>query len=156
MAITTPTKPKLILSLLQPHHHTFSLFQTPTTFSFSFSLLPNRSLKFPLSFSFKSPPSPIRNFNADEDDDEEEEIDDDEDEEEEDIAADEYDEVVVSGEASDEDEVEVEELARYDDGFKWQRVEKLCNEVREFGVGIIDVDELASVYDFRIDKFQVQ
>ena len=41
------------------------------------------------------------------------------------------------------------------DGFKWQRVEKLCNEVREFGEEIIDVDELASVYDFRIDKFQV-
>lgn len=154
MAITTKTK--LILSLLQPHHHTFSLFQTPTTFSFS--LLPNRSLKFPLSFSFKSPPSPIRTFNADDDEEEEEEIDDedDEEEEEEDIAADEYDEVVVSGEASDEDEVEVEELGRYDDGFKWQRVEKLCNEVREFGVGIIDVDELASVYDFRIDKFQRQ
>lgn len=47
-------------------------------------------------------------------------------------------------------------MGRYDDGFKWQRVEKLCNEVREFGVGIIDVDELASVYDFRIDKFQRQ
>ena len=46
-------------------------------------------------------------------------------------------------------------FARHD-GFKWQRVDKLCNEVREFGADLIDVDELASVYDFRIDKFQVR
>lgn len=38
--------------------------------------------------------------------------------------------------------------------FKWQRVEKLRNKVREFGEEIIDADELASVYDFSIDKFQ--
>jgi hypothetical protein len=83
---------------------------------------------------------------------------DEEEDDDEDIAADEYEDDVVSGEASDEDEVvDVDdEFARYDDGFKWQRVEKLCNEVKEFGVGIIDYDELASVYDFRIDKFQVR
>ncbi|KAA8529503.1 hypothetical protein F0562_033698 [Nyssa sinensis] len=38
--------------------------------------------------------------------------------------------------------------------FKWQRVERLRNEVREFGEEIIDAEELASIYDFRIDKFQ--
>ncbi|GAB2297281.1 DExH-box ATP-dependent RNA helicase DExH15 chloroplastic [Dionaea muscipula] len=37
---------------------------------------------------------------------------------------------------------------------KWQRFEKLCDQVREWGEEIIDVDELASIYDFRIDKFQ--
>ncbi|KAK4771797.1 hypothetical protein SAY86_013572 [Trapa natans] len=37
---------------------------------------------------------------------------------------------------------------------KIQRVEKLCSEVRSFGAEIIDVDELASIYNIRIDKFQ--
>lgn len=37
---------------------------------------------------------------------------------------------------------------------KFQRVQKLCDEVREFSAGIIDADELASIYDFRIDRFQ--
>lgn len=32
--------------------------------------------------------------------------------------------------------------------------ERICNEVKQFGEDIINVDELASVYDFRIDKFQ--
>lgn len=150
MSITTNTQ--LILSFLQPRHHSFSLLPTPT--AFSFSLLRHRSFSHSLKFSFKSPTSPIRTFNADEDDDEEDEEEDEDDEE--DVAADEYDDV-VSGEISDEGETfEVDELTRRDDGFKWQRVEKLCNEVREFGVGIIDLDELASVYDFRIDKFQVR
>lgn len=39
--------------------------------------------------------------------------------------------------------------------FKWQRVEKLCGEVKVFGEEMIDDHELASIYDFRIDKFQV-
>ncbi|PQQ07057.1 DExH-box ATP-dependent RNA helicase DExH15 chloroplastic [Prunus yedoensis var. nudiflora] len=38
--------------------------------------------------------------------------------------------------------------------FKWQRVEKLCGEVKVFGEEMIDDEELASIYDFRIDKFQ--
>ncbi|CAK8536907.1 unnamed protein product [Lathyrus sativus] len=150
MAITTNTQ--LILSLLQPGHHSFSLFPTPT--AFSFSLHCHRSFSHSLKFSFRSPTSPIRTFNADDEDDEDE--DEEEEDDDEDVAADEYDDV-VSGEVSDEGETfEADELIRRDDGFKWQRVEKLCNEVREFGVGIIDVDELASVYNFRIDKFQRQ
>lgn len=39
---------------------------------------------------------------------------------------------------------------------KWQRIERLLSEVREFGAGIIDFEELASIYDFPIDKFQVR
>ncbi|KAF7850403.1 hypothetical protein BT93_L5536 [Corymbia citriodora subsp. variegata] len=92
--------------------------------------------------------------------------DEEEEEEEEDgeeFAADEYDD--VSGDAYDgteqsEDETEASEddaaasvRASFSES-KSQRVEKLCNEVREFGSELIDVDELASVYDFRIDKFQ--
>ncbi|KAK7848101.1 dexh-box atp-dependent rna helicase dexh15 chloroplastic [Quercus suber] len=49
--------------------------------------------------------------------------------------------------------VETEVLTRHEE-FKWQRVERLCNEVKLFGEDIIDVDELASIHDFRIDKFQ--
>ena len=88
------------------------------------------------------------------------EEDDDEDDDDDDVAADEYDD--VPGEASDgvEDEIETSMAASEVPAFrseesKWQRVEKLCNEFREFGEELIDVDELASIYDFRIDKFQV-
>lgn len=35
------------------------------------------------------------------------------------------------------------------------RVERLKSHVREFGEGIIDMDELADLYDFPIDRFQV-
>ncbi|CAL0311939.1 unnamed protein product [Lupinus luteus] len=145
----------------------FSLFPStktkPTSLSFlSFSLLHNHSLHFPLSFSFNSPTSTFRTIQHDGDDDDDEDVaaDDYEDEEEEeeyevqdddddgdDVAADDYDE----GEASDGDAFDA---PASDGAFKWQRVEKLCNEVREFGANIIDADELASVYDFRIDKFQ--
>lgn len=99
------------------------------------------------------------------DGEEEEEIDyneDDDDDDEEEEVADEYDD--ISGGISDEfqqSEDEFETSVNSTDTstrrgeFKWQRVEKLCNEVKEFGDELIDVDELASVYDFRIDKFQV-
>ncbi|KAJ6771272.1 ATP-DEPENDENT RNA AND DNA HELICASE [Salix koriyanagi] len=61
-----------------------------------------------------------------------------------------------------EDEAEIEisvdasssEVSNWREESKWQRVEKLCNEVKEFGNEIIDANELASIYDFRIDKFQ--
>lgn len=90
--------------------------------------------------------------------------DEDEDDDDDEEAADEYDEE-VSGEISDEnlqteDELEIDSdpnpapIRREE--FKWQRVEKLCNEVKEFGDEMLDVNELASIYDFRIDKFQVQ
>lgn len=90
-------------------------------------------------------------------------------EDEDDVAADEYDD--VSGELSDEvdqsdddddDEFEIPVVDDTDASTarpvesKSQRVEKLCNEVRRFGEEVIDADELASIYDFRIDKFQVK
>jgi hypothetical protein len=34
-------------------------------------------------------------------------------------------------------------------------VSKLVTEVREFGEDMIDYNELAGIYDFPIDKFQV-
>ena len=135
----------------------FPFILTNTALSFShlrFGSLP-LSLNFRASFSFKSPTSTISAFSDAEEDEEEEEEDEEDDEEEEededdDVAADEYDD--VSADASEDD---AGVFARHD-GFKWQRVEKLCNEVREFGADIIDVEELAAVYDFRIDKFQVR
>nr|GEV10459.1 DExH-box ATP-dependent RNA helicase DExH15 chloroplastic [Tanacetum cinerariifolium] len=88
-----------------------------------------------------------------------EEDDEDDDEEE---AADEYEGVVVVDDDEfedddDDDDVEdgdeLESKSGFEE-FKWQRIERIRNDVREYGDGIIDVDELASVYNFRIDKFQ--
>lgn len=160
MAIATNSQ--LILSSLPPRLNPPLSLLLPTTLPFS--LLRHRSLRFRASFSFKSPTSTLRPFSDADDEDEQVEVEEDdedydeeeEEDEDEDVAADEYDDV-VSGEVPDEGEafeVANDALARHE-GFKWQRVEKLCNEVREFGAEIIDVDELASVYDFRIDKFQV-
>lgn len=128
--------------------------------------LPN-SPRFKASFNSPSSLYPIEPQLSD-DEEEEEEEEEDEDDDDDDVAADEYD--VVSGEVSDgvgvevelsDDEiggastaVETEVLTRHEE-FKWQRVERLCNEVKLFGEDIIDVDELASIHDFRIDKFQV-
>ncbi|KAL9275317.1 DExH-box ATP-dependent RNA helicase DExH15 chloroplastic-like protein, partial [Drosera capensis] len=81
--------------------------------------------------------------------------DEDEDEDEEGYdsdAAEEYEE--RDEEEEEEEEEEVSDWRGRSGETKWQRVEKLRNHVREFGDGIIDFDELASVYDFRIDKFQ--
>ncbi|CAH9087761.1 unnamed protein product [Cuscuta epithymum] len=79
-------------------------------------------------------------------------------------AAEEYE--VISAEASDGDEesehkietedsigVVEEDQLRFEE-FKWQRVDRVCKDVREFGEEIMDVHELASIYNFRIDKFQ--
>ncbi|XP_016489453.1 DExH-box ATP-dependent RNA helicase DExH15 chloroplastic isoform X1 [Nicotiana tabacum] len=88
--------------------------------------------------------------------DEYEEEDDDDDDEE---AAEDYDNVVSAevsdgGEESDDElESSLSEVLNFDETRK-QRVEKLRNEVREFGDEIIDANELASIYSFRIDKFQ--
>ncbi|XP_062015769.1 DExH-box ATP-dependent RNA helicase DExH15 chloroplastic-like isoform X2 [Rosa rugosa] len=59
-----------------------------------------------------------------------------------------------------DDEIEMEssvadaELVIRDEEFRWQRVEKLCEDVKQFGEEMIDDGSLASIYDFRIDKFQ--
>ncbi|CAN4124318.1 unnamed protein product [Withania somnifera] len=85
--------------------------------------------------------------------------DEDEDEDDDEEGAEEYDDVyeeVFDG--GEESEGEVESLDRGEllnlDESRRQRVEKLRSDVREFGDGIIDVNELASIYSFRIDKFQ--
>lgn len=110
----------------------------------------------PFELSFKSPNSffPVDSQLSDADE-EEEDYEDDEDEE----VADEYDEISYGIEQS-EDETEIlvadaRDVSTWRKESKWQRVEKLRNEVKEFGNEIIDVNELASIYDFRIDKFQV-
>ncbi|PIA62311.1 hypothetical protein AQUCO_00200361v1 [Aquilegia coerulea] len=91
---------------------------------------------------------------------EEEDEDDDDDEYE---AAEEYDEFVSEDldVNEEDDEAEEEEIdsdivvssSRFEE-HKWQRIERIRNEVKEYGEGIIDLNELSSIYDFRIDKFQ--
>lgn len=115
---------------------------------------------------------PVESQISDEGEDDEEEEDEEEEEEEEDDDADDEEAAeeygVISAEVSDGgEESEYEsfdaansiDVAREDklkfEEFKWQRVERICRDVREFGEGIIDANELASVYNFRIDKFQV-
>ncbi|KAM5551393.1 DExH-box ATP-dependent RNA helicase DExH15 chloroplastic-like [Rosa sericea] len=67
----------------------------------------------------------------------------------------------VDGLEQSDDEIEMEssvadaESAIRDEEFRWQRVEKLCEDVKQFGEEMIDDGSLASIYDFRIDKFQV-
>ncbi|KAL1550934.1 DExH-box ATP-dependent RNA helicase DExH15 chloroplastic [Salvia divinorum] len=125
----------------------------------------NRYSRFAATPKFPSLVFPVGSSSQLSDDDIELESDDEE-EEDDDVAAEEYDVVTVeiegdSEQYEDEDDDEVTEatdgvgggLPRYEE-FKWQRVERIRNEVREFGEDIIDVEELASVYDFRIDKFQ--
>nr|GMC88082.1 DExH-box ATP-dependent RNA helicase DExH15 chloroplastic isoform X1 [Ipomoea batatas] len=114
---------------------------------------------------------PVESQISDEGEDDEEEEDEEEEEEEEDDDADDEEAAeeygVISAEVSDGgEESEYEsfdaansiDVAREDklkfEEFKWQRVERICRDVREFGEGIIDANELASVYNFRIDKFQ--
>ena len=72
--------------------------------------------------------SPTSTFRAFSDAEEDEEDDEEEDQDQDNVSADEYDD--VSGEA--------DVFARHG-GFKWQRVDKLCNEVREFSADLIDV-----------------
>lgn len=142
--------------------HQFHTLSHTLGFCIPKPLLSSNSIQF--QASYKSPksffPTEHKLTDADEAADEyDDDIDDDDDDEE---AADEYDD--VSGEVSDgiqqsDDEFEVSSdsspAPSWREEFKWQRVEKLCNEVKEFGNEMIDVDELASIYDFRIDKFQV-
>lgn len=115
---------------------------------------------YPFRFrpSFQSPRSIFSQksqlSDVDEDEDEDEDEDDDDD-----VAAEEYDSDALGILEQSYEEVELSmeatEISTAPEEFKWQRVEKLLGEVKEFGEGIIDVDELASVYNFRIDKFQV-
>ncbi|KAI4383551.1 hypothetical protein MLD38_009377 [Melastoma candidum] len=93
-------------------------------------------------------------------DDDEEEDEEEDDEKEEELAADDYELDVSDGGSRYQDSSEeleaadVSPLPLEKSKSKSTRVEKLCGEAREFGADFIDVHELASVYDFRIDKFQ--
>ncbi|KAJ4973182.1 hypothetical protein NE237_006356 [Protea cynaroides] len=105
-----------------------------------------------LSQSYPRAISYAANQLSDVEEDEDEDDDDDE-------AADEYEEFSVDlldGNTSGDDEIDstATEAAPRFDGQKWQRVDRLRSQVRELGEGIIDFDELSSLYDFRIDKFQ--
>jgi len=156
------------LSILSPQHPstlsiiTSSLYKT-SIFSQTLGFCSPKSLRTPASqhspqfrASCKSPSSlyPVEPQLSDGEED---------DDDDDDVAADEYDD--ISGDPSggveqSDDETEIslaaaEEAPMRQEEFKWQRAERLCNEVREFGEDIIDADELASIYDFRIDKFQV-
>ncbi|OMO57283.1 hypothetical protein CCACVL1_25859 [Corchorus capsularis] len=120
-----------------------------------------KSIFSPLSFrlSFKSRRSPFSGEPQLSDADEEEDDEDDDDDDYE--AADEYEEYDgASAEDSDdvqqsEDEAEIPvDLSNRHKEATWERVERLSKLVREFGEEMIDVDALADIYDFRIDKFQ--
>lgn len=136
-------------------------------------LLPSRAAPLHLA----SARSPSRATAPVSDDADDEEIDDDEDDDDEvgirdadDEDYDEYeegeegDEEEAEDESGGEDEEEVEEgderedtakRRRESEEYKSRRVAKLVTEAREFGEDIIDYNELAGIYDFPIDKFQV-
>lgn len=127
--------------------------------------LPPNLLRFRVTFQSPSSAFAAKSQLSDADDDEEEDEFEEEDDEE-DVAADEYDD--ISGDISDDgleqsdDEIDMEsspadeeEPAIRSEEFRWQRVEKLCEDVKQFGEEMIDDGALASIYDFRIDKFQV-
>ncbi|KAB2624647.1 DEAD-box ATP-dependent RNA helicase ISE2 [Pyrus ussuriensis x Pyrus communis] len=119
------------------------------------------SPRFRVTFQCPSSAFPAKSQLYDADEEEEEDEYEEEEEDDEDVAADEYDD--VTGDMSDgleqsDDEIESSvadaEPSTRPEEFKWQRVEKLCGEVKVFGEEMIDDHELASIYDFRIDKFQ--
>ncbi|VFQ93132.1 unnamed protein product [Cuscuta campestris] len=103
---------------------------------------------------------PFESHVSDENEDYDEEYEDDDDEE----AAEEYeyvsDEASGGGEDGEGEGESENSIGAAEEGklrfeeFKWQRFERICKDVREFGEEIIDFHELASVFSFRIDKFQ--
>lgn len=96
---------------------------------------------------------------------EEEEEEEDDDDDDDDEAAEEYDEAALASAVSEEDDdggdeefgdrQSLSERSESKEGDKLQRVERLLALVRELGEDIVDFNELASIYDFPIDKFQV-
>ncbi|CAA7014398.1 unnamed protein product [Microthlaspi erraticum] len=135
------------LSNSQGFYFTKSPIFTPTRFS-QLSFKPLNSLS----------PSQSQLSEEYDEDEEEEEEDEDEDDDGDDEAADEYEDISDEARNSDDEaEFPVDlpaESSRQRVEFRWQRVEKLRSLVRDFGVEMIDIDELISIYDFRIDKFQ--
>ncbi|KAJ6801389.1 DExH-box ATP-dependent RNA helicase DExH15 chloroplastic isoform X1 [Iris pallida] len=140
-------------------------FLPPISQSLTFLLPKRRTRRLPpLSINPLRSSYPIKkqHFSSPDEEDEEEEEDDDDEAE----AAEEYDLVDGLSEEEEEDGEEKEEEEEEGDGaaaesaappfeeHKWQRVARLLEHVREFGEDIIDFQELASIYDFSIDKFQ--
>lgn len=156
LQITSTFTPLSLSSFtLLPSSHSSSTIQYSKLGFCSPKLL--RISQFHPSFQSPNSLSSVENQLSDADEDE---FDDEDDE-----AAEEYDEISgdvtgISGDLEEDDEVDTQE-AELNASFwssndsKLERVQKLCDEVKEFGSGFIDVDELASIYDFRIDKFQV-
>lgn len=149
-----PDLASLLLPSLSPRRGTPLLFPFPRKLGFCRPPKPNpnpTSTGIPLSHP--SLPSLLHR-----DDEEDEDDDNDEDE----VFAEEYDEVAEVSEEEDDDGFSSASSAAAAGGGaawfeepKWKRVDRLRSQVRELGDGIIDVEELASVYDFPIDKFQV-
>ncbi|XP_035540380.1 DExH-box ATP-dependent RNA helicase DExH15 chloroplastic [Juglans regia] len=157
LPILSPPYPST-LPVLAFSTYTTSLYPQTPVISQSLGFCSPKSLgTLPQSrSSIKSPSSlyPVEPQISDADDYED-------DDEDDDVAADEYYDIsgdVLEGVEQSDDETEIPiaatEAPTPHEESKWQRVEKLCNEVRDFGEYIIDADELASIYDFRIDKFQ--
>ncbi|CAH8257673.1 unnamed protein product [Arabidopsis lyrata] len=140
-----------------------SLSHSPN-FCFTKSLILNpNQLSFKSSLNSLSPSQSqlSEEYEEDDDDEEEEEEEEEDEDDDDDEAADEYENISDEiGNSDDDEETEfsvdlpTEESARERVEFRWQRVEKLRSLVRDFGVEMIDIDELISIYDFRIDKFQ--
>ncbi|KAM7464580.1 hypothetical protein LguiA_032701 [Lonicera macranthoides] len=147
-------------SLASSPHKTSQFLQFTTTIQTRAFCCPKflytpKILQFRYFYKFPRSIFPVESQTSDADEEEEEDDDDEE-------VADEYEEIsdeVSDGVEESDDEIESsladasEAKSRYE-VFKWQRVQRLCNEVREFGEEIIDVNELSSIYNFRIDKFQ--
>ena len=151
-----------VVSLTPPSSFKFFHFPSPLSHSPSFRFTTTPLILRPtppsrqshLSLKSLSPSQSQLSEDYDEDEDEDEEDEDD------DEAADEYDDITDETRNTDDDEPEFPvdsppESSRQRVEFRWQRVEKLRSLVRDFGVEMIDIDELVSIYDFRIDKFQV-
>ena len=98
-------------------------------------------------------PSVGKEFSDAEDFDDEDE-DDDYDEAAEEYVIDEAQEILEEEDGSRVAEEDIVRRERFEE-HKRQRVARLLADVREFGEGIIDYNELAGIYDFPLDKFQV-
>ncbi|XP_027097261.2 DExH-box ATP-dependent RNA helicase DExH15 chloroplastic [Coffea arabica] len=160
LSLTTPKSSPFLPYQTLPHFRAFN-FCSPKTLHTS-----KNPLKFGKTF-YKLPKSifPAESQVSDEEDEDEgeEQLEEDDNEyadDDEDIAADEYDGVRHEvSEEEEEEEIEsfsvvAESKESKHEEFKWQRIARICNEVKVFGDEILDVDELASIYSFRIDKFQ--
>ncbi|KAF2609378.1 hypothetical protein F2Q68_00046188 [Brassica cretica] len=145
-----------VVSLTPSSSFKFFHFPSPLSHSQTFRftrplILRSSQLSFKSLNSLSPSQSQLSEDYDEEDDDDEEEEDEDDDE-----AADEYDDETRNTD-DDEPEFPVDsppESSRQRVELRWQRVEKLRSLVRDFGVEMIDIDELVSIYDFRIDKFQ--